>query len=87
MIFGLLHAGSIVTGGVICLVFAAWTAGLGMIHALTIALLWGSGWLFRTATKDKLLLQVCERYHCPVYFSSVGVHMDGIDSFCHKLSS
>lgn len=24
---------------------------------------------------------------CPVYFSSAGVHMDGIDSFCHELSS
>lgn len=23
----------------------------------------------------------------PVYFSSVGAHTNGIDSFCHKLSS
>lgn len=48
--------------------FAAWTAGMGMIHAVRTALLWGSGWLFRTATKDKLLLQVCETYHMSCLF-------------------
>lgn len=62
-IFGLLHAGSVVTGEVICVVFAAWTAGMEVIHAVRTALLWRPGWLFRTATKEKLLLQVCERYH------------------------
>lgn len=39
VIFGLLHAGSVVTGVVICVVFAAWTAGMGMIHADRTALL------------------------------------------------
>lgn len=71
VLFSLLHAGSVVTGGVICVVFAAWTAGMGMIHAVRTALLCGSGWLFRTATKAKLLLQVCERYHLSCLFYSL----------------